>query len=207
MAEHIIFPQRLKELRKSRGLNQSDLGKTLDVGKTTISNYETGYSAPDQENLCKIASFFNVTVDYLLGRSVVVSERFSDNRIPILNYIQSLETLFAEHNIIDYINLPKNILPNGEYFGMLVRDNSIDKYGIRQGDIAIIRRQQTLEPGDLALVSLDEQEAMLRTFYQSGKIVSLYPNSSNAAFIPTLIDITKQNYNIFGKVYKAFINF
>lgn len=59
----------IKELRVEKNINQSELGKLIGVGKTTISNYETGYSSPDQETLIKIADFFNVSVDYLLNRS------------------------------------------------------------------------------------------------------------------------------------------
>lgn len=60
---------RLKELRKSKSLTQTDLGKILGVGKTTISMYETNNSTPNDEIKLKIAEFFDVSLDYLLGKS------------------------------------------------------------------------------------------------------------------------------------------
>lgn len=60
---------RLKELRKSKNLTQTDLGKILGVGKTTISMYETNNSTPNDEIKLKIAEFFNVSLDYLLGKT------------------------------------------------------------------------------------------------------------------------------------------
>ncbi|CAK7002877.1 helix-turn-helix transcriptional regulator [Tissierella sp.] len=60
---------RIKELRTEKKVSQTVLGKHIGVGKTTISNYETGYSMPDNETLTKIANFFNVSTDYLLGRT------------------------------------------------------------------------------------------------------------------------------------------
>lgn len=61
--------KRLLQLRKSNDVTQEELGRQIGVGKTTISNYETGYSTPDTETISRIADFFNVSVDYLLGRT------------------------------------------------------------------------------------------------------------------------------------------
>ncbi len=58
---------KLVQLRTEKQITQTELGKILGVGKTTISNYETGYSTPDAEMLKKIATYFNVSTDYILG--------------------------------------------------------------------------------------------------------------------------------------------
>lgn len=58
---------RIKILRQLKDINQAELGKIVGVGKTTISNYETGYSVPDLDTLIKLAEYFSVTTDYLLG--------------------------------------------------------------------------------------------------------------------------------------------
>lgn len=62
-----ILGQRIKALRNDKKVSQSELGDYLSVGKTTISNYETGYSAPDNEVLARLSKFFSVSTDYLLG--------------------------------------------------------------------------------------------------------------------------------------------
>ncbi len=62
-----LIGSRIREARKLKKLNQTTLGENVGVGKTTISNYETGYSLPDIETLAKIASTLNVSTDYLLG--------------------------------------------------------------------------------------------------------------------------------------------
>lgn len=61
--------KRIKQLRKERELTQSELGKHLNVGKSTISQYETDTNMPDSDIILKIAEFFNVTTDYLLCRT------------------------------------------------------------------------------------------------------------------------------------------
>jgi transcriptional regulator with XRE-family HTH domain len=64
-----MFSQRLKTLRLEKHLNQIELSKIILVGNKTISDYERGVSSPDFETLQKIASFFNVSTDYLLGKT------------------------------------------------------------------------------------------------------------------------------------------
>ena len=65
----MCFSKRLKELRLNNGLTQKDLAKAIEVGRTTISEYESGKIVPKQEGLLKIANHFNVSVDYLTGVS------------------------------------------------------------------------------------------------------------------------------------------
>lgn len=60
--------QSLKELRKKSGLTQKSLGNIIGVAESTISLYESGKRQPDKDTLVKLASYFHVTVDYLLGR-------------------------------------------------------------------------------------------------------------------------------------------
>lgn len=61
------FKERLKELRKKKGLSQVALSERLGLSKSTIGAYETGDITPSLEALNSIADFFNVGLDYLLG--------------------------------------------------------------------------------------------------------------------------------------------
>ena len=65
----MCFPKRLKELRLEKGETQKELAKCLEIGRTTVSEYESGKIVPKQEGLLKIANHFNVSVDYLTGVS------------------------------------------------------------------------------------------------------------------------------------------
>ena len=61
--------KRLKELRKEANLTQTKLGEIIGLSGRTIGNYESGDRDPDNETLKKIADYFEVTTDYLLGRT------------------------------------------------------------------------------------------------------------------------------------------
>ena len=63
-----VFSQRLLELRKEKGISQATLAKQLEVSFAVICYWETNKSEPTAPNLVKIADYFNVSVDYLLGR-------------------------------------------------------------------------------------------------------------------------------------------
>lgn len=60
---------RLKELRKSKKISQLKLALALNMNQNTISRYENMEREADYETLIKFADFFNVSLDYLLGRS------------------------------------------------------------------------------------------------------------------------------------------
>ena len=62
-----MFAQRLKELRNNYGLSQESLAKKLGLAQQTYGHWETGRTQPDQNTLIRLANFFNVTTDYLLG--------------------------------------------------------------------------------------------------------------------------------------------
>ncbi len=63
------FEERLKFLRVSKELSQMDLAKQLKISKSSINMYERGEREPGIETLEAIADFFNVDLDYLLGKS------------------------------------------------------------------------------------------------------------------------------------------
>ena len=60
---------RLKEMRKKKGISQLRLATELNTTQNTISRYETGEREPGIDELIKIADYFNVSVDYLIGRT------------------------------------------------------------------------------------------------------------------------------------------
>lgn len=62
-----MLGKRLRDLRLKKGLKQLDLADMLGVSRTTYTQYETGRSEPDLATIIKLAQFFGVSVDYLLG--------------------------------------------------------------------------------------------------------------------------------------------
>ncbi len=84
---------RIRDLREDRDLRQSDLAKMVGIDQRTISNYETGKSKPDSDALIRLADFFNVSIDYLVGRVQQDFYYSQDKKKVIENIQQSLEEL------------------------------------------------------------------------------------------------------------------
>lgn len=65
----MTFGNRLKELRKAKGLTQIEISKDINFSQSAITAYENGKREPNFEVLQKLAAYFNVSTDYLLGKT------------------------------------------------------------------------------------------------------------------------------------------
>lgn len=93
---------KLKMLRQQKEMNQLELGKIVGVGKTTISNYETGYSVPDLDTIIKLAEYFQVSTDYLLGLTDEIAEEQDEIKHTFGNLSKN------EQELLEIFNRVKN---------------------------------------------------------------------------------------------------
>jgi transcriptional regulator with XRE-family HTH domain len=116
-----MFSKRLKDLRQEKEITQEDLGKVLNKTKNNISQYETNKREPDNDTLSRIAEYFNVSIDYLLGRSDICNPSNKDQ----------LETTKAYHNLDASGLSDEDIKKVEEYIDLLKqkynRDGSLNK--------------------------------------------------------------------------------
>jgi len=80
-----VFPTRLKKARENYGYTQMELADELNIGRSTLANYEKGFREPDFETLAMIANRLGVTSDWLIGLSpngenVNLKERIIESR-------------------------------------------------------------------------------------------------------------------------------
>ncbi|CBZ49414.1 DNA-binding transcriptional regulator, XRE-family HTH domain [Streptococcus henryi] len=75
-----MFPERLKKLRKEAGLTQQQVAKKLRVGQNSYSNWEKGIRTPIFPTIEKLAELFNVSTDYLTGKTDI-KEKNENNSI------------------------------------------------------------------------------------------------------------------------------
>lgn len=106
----ISLGTRIKLLRNANLLTQEELGKKLDVGKSTIANYESGYSEPEIEKLKKIADIFNVSLDYLLGNTTIQNPiNMLEEKLSLLNLTEE-ELNSAINDVLYYYSNSDNII-------------------------------------------------------------------------------------------------
>jgi transcriptional regulator with XRE-family HTH domain len=102
----INLGDRLKELRKEKKYTQNQIAKIFNIGQTTWAGYEKNKSRPDLDTLIKLADFFNVTTDYLLGQT---NMKLSIDQMTLLKEIDlSNNNLFEKYDLtIDGKSLSK----------------------------------------------------------------------------------------------------
>ncbi len=214
------FSEKLKKLRVQYGLTQRDLGERLGVGKSAVSNYETGISMPDTEKLIAISSLFNVSVDYLLGLNDDTPESFFSSktfrqdpgtdyrtvtRIPVLDDISGGLPRYFAQTAVDYIALPANLDKVCEYFGLRMNDYSMDRARISQGDTILVRKQQEVNSGDIAVVMIDSGQAIVRKVEIKDAQISLLPQSTDASYLPQTFPLGAKQVTILGKVLSVIL--
>ena len=91
---------RIKELRKSFNLSQEKLAEEFEVERATISRWENDKTDPSNEDLLKLAQYFKVSVDYLLGRTINPTAPDQENQNPEAQEILHRLKASSENNIL-----------------------------------------------------------------------------------------------------------
>jgi repressor LexA len=103
------------------------------------------------------------------------------HRLPLVGEIAAGGPLLAEQNIEDYVAVPEPLARGGEEFLLRVKGDSMVNAGILDGDIVVVRRQQTARDGEIvvALAGLDESadEATVKRFFRENGRVRLQPEN------------------------------
>ncbi|MBO5449768.1 MAG: helix-turn-helix transcriptional regulator [Ruminococcus sp.] len=114
----------LKKLRENKKLTQQDVADGINVNSSTYKNYEYGRREPDLETVSKLADFYGVTTDYLLGRDTGEPE-------PIDSLASQFNMSALEKEILDnYLALPENM--RGDLMEFLQK--SVEKVMNESGD-------------------------------------------------------------------------
>lgn len=190
-----MFKDRLAELRKARGLTQQELAKYTGLNRTRISNYELGLREPNFETQELLADFFNVRLDYLMDR-----DNGSNNLIPVLGRVVAGIPIDAIEEIIDYEEIPQSMAKNGEYFALQIKGNSMEPK-FSDGDVVIVRKQEDVDSGDIAIVLVNGNEATVKKLKKFNGGINLIPTNPDYDVLTyTSNEIEKLPVRVLGKV-------
>ncbi len=169
----MTLQKRIKERRLALGLTLLDVANALNVKEATVQRYESGeIKNIKHSTILELAKIFHCTPSYLMGweDDALVSEAMyiSKKPVPILGDISAGVPSFAEEHI-DYYS---PIEDGGADFCLRVHGDSMSGVGIKDGDVVFIRKQETVEDGDIAAVLIDD-EATLKRVYSAPDSVTL----------------------------------
>ena len=196
--------KRIRELRKSAGLTQGDLSEKIGVLQSTIANYESGYSQPENETLSKLSAIFNVSIDYLLGNTTIVKPKEYLEQLLYKCNLNDTEYSLVINNLINTQNWDLSII-NGagkvsNAYKQLyqVYQNYLENGHSRDEMFDISNKNEFTDEEIEKLKKLNEpmDTAFLNLLKSLDKQKIIHKEQSNA--FPT-IDTPKQ-YPILGKI-------
>ena len=202
--------QRLKEYRDKMNFTLSEVSQKCSVPAQTLNRYELGQRKPKIDTAVEIAEALNINPLWLQGYDVPMDNQLppgatsvnptSMHRIPILGRISAGLPLYAEENIEGYTLTDLN--GGAEYFALRVTGDSMNAARIQEGDLLIVRRQDDVENGEIAVVMVGDSEATVKRFYATDSTITLMPQSTNPSHQPQVYDIRRTKIQILGKVVK-----
>ena len=173
-----MFSERLKALRKERKLSQAALSAQLGVTQQAVGKWETGRSTPDPATVARLAALLGTTTDVLLGVSPAPQDfggpvgAYMESPVPVVGSVRAGYGALAFEE--DYGTEPAPVKDPENYFYLVVKGDSMEPR-IHAGGYALVRRQPTLNNGDLGVMVFDEGEGTLKRYIRRGNAVILQP--------------------------------
>ncbi|MBQ7875579.1 MAG: helix-turn-helix domain-containing protein [Oscillospiraceae bacterium] len=190
-----------KNLRRDHDMTQKELGQKLGLATSTIGMYERGEREPDFETLEKIANFFCVSMNALLGKEDSVKP--AGKKIPVLGKVAAGIPITAVENILDYEEISTEMASSGDYVALKIVGSSMEPR-MYEGDVVIVRVQDTVEHGEVAVVMVDGSEATVKKIQFQKNGILLQPfNPSYEPLFYSNSDIENIPVRIFGKVVEC----
>lgn len=186
--------ERIKKCRLERGMTLLEVANALGVREATAQRYESGeIKNLKQTTVLEMARIFNCSPAYLMGWEEYAKNPANAEKLPLLGKIAAGQPILATEDC-EYFSPINDTRAD---FCLRVKGDSMIGAGIKDGDIVFIRKQESVDDGEIAAV-LVEDEATLKRVYISDDAVTLI--SENPKYKP-MVYTKKQckNIRILGK--------
>mgnify|MGYP005887289719 FL=1 len=192
----------IKELRQSNGITQAELARRLGIAQSTLSYWEQGKYDIDNDSLRKLSIFFKCSADCILGMKDIQREMpeniipLKTKKIPLLGEIACGEPILAQEEYGDFVTASADLDVD---FCLKAKGDSMIGARIYDGDLVFIRKQPSVNNGEIAAICIDDEATLKRLYYYPEKN-KLVLNPENPAYEP-LVYIGKEleEVKILGK--------
>ena len=171
------FCDTIKMLRTNKNISQSEIAKHLSISRQAYSLYENGKREPGIETIKLLSDYFDVPIGHLLGHESNLKPLNAPLRggkmISVLGSVPAGIAVEAVEDIIDEIEIDARLENTGfEYFGLMVTGESMyPEY--KDGDIVVVRKQETADNGDDVVAYVDGYNATIKRILISDKGITL----------------------------------
>lgn len=199
-----VLKDRLRELREERGLTQKRIAQLLNISASAYGYYEQGKRDPSTESLLFLANEYDCSIDYLLGASNLRQRSgFGGDRnsvpVPIVRRIKAGEPILALRNVEGYEMVSPEESADGKYFYLRASGDSMVNARICAGDLVYVRRQTDAENRDIVIVTLNDEDAVIRRLIKSPGGIILQPESDDPDHAPLFFPHGDPAVHIIGK--------
>ena len=151
---------------------QKDFAKIIGVQPNTLSQWINEKREPDFQTILKISQVLEISVDELFGLPRIGAKK--GVKIPVLGSVAAGIPIEAITDIEDYEEITEELAATGEYVALRIKGDSMSPK-IENGDIVIIRVQNTIENGEIAIVIVDGDEATCKKIKKTPEGITLIP--------------------------------
>ena len=181
---------------KKFGETQAILASALNVTRQAVSAWVCGERFPRVELINAIAEHFGVTPEEILGLS-------GASQVPVLGHVHAGQTTYAIEEILDYVDIGSLKVSQGEYFGLYVEGDSMLPE-LHDGDLVIVRKQPTLETGDIGVFSIGDNETTIKEYQELSRYIVLMPfNTEYDGLMISHKEVAELPVLILGKVVEV----
>ena len=213
----------ISKYRTEHQMSMDKFSELSGISKAYISMLEKNRTqrgdepSPSIDTYRNVAKAIGMDVDELIRmvdgkivvngtHAVVPFQPYNPTRkIPILGRISAGLPLYAEEHIEGFTYTELN--GGAEYFALRVTGDSMNAARIYDGDTLIVRQQDIVENGQIAVVIVGDDEATVKRFYKDGKQITLMPQSTNHIHQPQIYDSSQTHIRVVGLVVKNEITF
>ncbi|GAX91771.1 repressor LexA [Effusibacillus lacus] len=168
------------------------------VGLASSSTVHGHLARLEQKGLIRRDPVKPRAIEILDMDTPVVAHNASTVMAPIIGKVTAGSPITAVENVEDYFPLPMSLVGDTEVFLLTVEGDSMIEAGIHDGDLVIVRKQQTARNGEIVVAMTEDDEATVKRFYKEADHVRLQPE--NSAMEP----LRYKNVMILGKVIGVF---
>lgn len=180
----------IKALRTQHGMTQLELGRIAGVSDKAVSSWESGLSIPRMGAIEKMASYFHVPksiiIDGTNSADTTIPPGFlplpETESLPLVGRIACGTPILAEENLEGYVDVPKSARAT---FVLLCQGDSMAPR-IQDGDFVYVRKQPTVENGELAAVRIGTEATLKRVYYSPDRPDQLFLQAENPAYPPMI---------------------
>jgi len=147
------FGYRLRQEREANKFSREEIAQKLNVSYWTIAKYELDERKPDIDTLLQLANIFDVSMDYLGGKTPLKTPLAPTVKVPLLGTIRAGLPLLAEENCHYEVEVPSDLRAD---FALRVTGDSMSYVGICDGDIAVMRQGNTASHGMIVAAGIED---------------------------------------------------